>query len=194
MPHASVVKLGDNGNIIKETAFGGRNCIPANQGAWFNYLEYCLHECTNEVCYDYQCETAFGGSSAGPTTSGNRAWWFYYNTSTGGEQIIWAGKTINAGTVKYENGYIVISLAEGWDLKRYYFVKDDLGKEICGEFTDVPYTEAVKIQGYNALPTSKPAPGLFTTYKGMELTVSVDSCKYFVIHLDLVKRTEITCP
>lgn len=173
-----------------ETAYAG-TFIDVDNGPWFNYIGYVVQCCEPpEKCYDYQCETAFGGDNVGPTTKGNKAWWFYYNTTTGGVQTIWAGKTIEAGTVKYENGKIVIILAEGWSLKEYEWTEEG-----CG-YPDItkPYTEAVKIQGYDILPTAKPTPGLFTTYKGMDLTVPVDSYPYYVIHLDLVKTTEVPCP
>lgn len=190
-----IVKAGTGAYIY---TYEGGSCgdqgLVAPENKEISHVTFCWTDVRcEEKCYEYQCETAFGGNSAGPTTTKNKAWWFYYDVSVGGEQTIWAGQNMNAGTVEYDNGYIVISLADGWSLKDYYFEKDLYGKEICGEFTDVPYTEAVKIQGYNTLPLSKPTPGLFTIYEGMDLTVPVSDYLYYVIHLDLVYKYEVTC-
>lgn len=110
-----------------------------------------------------QCETAWGGDSPGE----GRAWWFYYDTSVGGEQTIWAGQNYQAGTVSYEGGNIVITLEDGWELT------DD--------------SEAVKIQGYNDddFPTKRPSAGKFD-YKGRNLSVYVgDYHLYYAVHLDV---------
>ncbi|HPS12646.1 MAG TPA: hypothetical protein PLB87_05165, partial [Prolixibacteraceae bacterium] len=113
------------------------------------------------VCTSWQTETGFGGNVAG---SGN-AWWYYY-TGTG-TQTIWAGQHINAGNVTLANGYLYITLENGWELQNV--------------------SEPVKVQGYNTLPSSRPAAGQFTTYKGNSLTVAVGSYPYYVIHLDVQK-------
>ncbi|MFW5985363.1 MAG: hypothetical protein ACOCQ1_03685 [Halanaerobiaceae bacterium] len=109
-------------------------------------------------------ETAFGGDSPGE----GPAWWYYYDTDIGGTQTIWAGQYMNAGTVEYRPGpgKIEIVLDDGWSLQNG--------------------TEAVKIQGYNNLPDSRPAAGLFTTYSGSNLTIDVPDFRFFVIHLDLI--------
>jgi hypothetical protein len=118
-------------------------------------------------CAGCGLETAWGGAYPG---EGN-AWWFYYDArdGAGGEQEIYSGKDIAAGaSVEYDNGKIIIKLGSSLQL------------------VDVP--EAVKIQGYNDgdLPTSRPAAGQFTTYKGKNLTVTVDKFDYYAIHLDVV--------
>lgn len=109
----------------------------------------------------YQTETAFGGETAG---DGN-AWWFYFDGK--GIQTIWAGQHYNVGTVELKDGYLLISLTDGWQLQ------------------DV--AESVKIQGYTSVPSKRPAAGQFTTYKGVALTVPVDAYPYYVIHLDVQK-------
>jgi hypothetical protein len=114
-------------------------------------------------CTSWQTETGFGGNSAG---NGN-AWWYYYNGN--GVQTIWAGQHINAGSVTLVNGYLHITLDNGWELQNV--------------------SEPVKIQAYNTLPSSRPAAGQFTTYKGTSLTVAVGSFAYYVIHLDVRKCT-----
>ncbi len=144
---------------------------------------------TTEKCYEYSCETGFGGETIGSGSS----WWFAYDTSIGGVQTIYAGQYMAAGTVEYKDGKIEITLAEGWSLKEYEWMKDDKNKDICGEPTQNAYKEPVKIQGYEELPDTRPAAGHFTTYKGTSLNPDVDSSKYFVIHLDLVYKYEVPC-
>ena len=109
-----------------------------------------------------QTETAWGGNTAG----GGTAWWFYYDDSVGGEQTIWAGQTIDVGTVEVSDGTVSITLTGGWEL-----LNDD---------------EAVKIQGYDEgeLPDERPPAGQFE-YKGTDLTVSIGCYNYYAIHLDV---------
>ncbi len=114
-------------------------------------------------------ETAFGGDSPG----GGAAWWYYYDTEIGGEQTIWAGQHMNAGTVIYQNGRIEINLASGWEL-----LNDN---------------EPVKVQGYNEndLPSERQPAGQFE-YKNYyfdndTIVVNVANYDYYVIHLDLVR-------
>ena len=46
-------------------------------------------------------------------------------------------------------------------------------------------SEPVKVEGYNTLPSSRPAAGLFTLYKGTNLTVQGNNSNYYVVHLDV---------
>ena len=130
------------------------------------------------VTGEYRCqfETAFGGNKAGEEnlfTRGNNAWWYYFDFAGGNEQDIIAGRDMLAGKIEFyqEDDFeasFKIKLAEGWRL--------DYGEE------------TVKIQGYyeENLPTSRPAPGQFETYKGEELEDVIDLYDYYVIHLDLI--------
>jgi len=118
-------------------------------------------------CLIAQCveETAYGGNSAG----GGRAWWFYFDNAGPETQTITAGQFNEIGTVSIENNgdgtsTITITLDPGSDLQNV--------------------SEPVKIQGYDTLPSSRPPSGLFTTYKGGDLVVTVPSSRYYVIHLD----------
>lgn len=112
-------------------------------------------------------ETAFGGDTEGD----GAAWWYYYDTEGPEIQTVWAGQTIDIGTVTVSdpvNGEVTIEISlNGWDLQAD--------------------SEAVKIQGYdrNDIPTSRPIAGLFTDYKGDSLTVTVPENDIFVIHLDV---------
>jgi len=111
---------------------------------------------------DCQSETAFGGDTAGT----GPAWWYYYDASAGGVQTIWAGRTIEVGTVEVIGGTVYITLTGGWELQ------DD--------------AEAVKVQGYSLadLPASRPAAGRFA-HKGTSLTVEAGDFAAYVIHLDV---------
>ncbi|HEY9113561.1 MAG TPA: hypothetical protein VIN10_02610 [Bacteroidales bacterium] len=126
--------------------------------------------CTDPYCETYQTETAFGGNSVG---AGN-AWWYYYKVADGGPQTIYAGQSIEIGTVNFSNGQIIINFTGGWELT------DD--------------SESVKIQGYTTLPSRRPPAGRFTTYKGTSLVVSVPSFPYYIIHLDVQGCTDPEYP
>lgn len=109
-----------------------------------------------------QEETAWSGNFEGE----GAAWWYYFDTDGPATQSIYAGQQITDGTVTYQNGTITIDLGS-WTLQND--------------------SESVKIQGYNDgnLPTSRPAPGNFSTYKGDQLTITVTPFRYYAIHLDV---------
>jgi hypothetical protein len=46
-------------------------------------------------------------------------------------------------------------------------------------------SEPVKVEGYNTLPSSRSSAGLFTLYKGTNLTVKDNNSNYYVVHLDV---------
>jgi hypothetical protein len=113
-----------------------------------------------EPC-ELRYETAFGGE----LTGSGRSWWFYYNGV--GTQKIYAGQHEEIGTVQIVGGQMQISLTGGWALKD-------------------GATESVKVQGYNgSVPSTRPAAGRFTTYKGSSYQFYIDSFDYYVIHLDV---------
>jgi hypothetical protein len=127
----------------------------------------------DEKCYEWKGETAYAGNTAGLGS----AWWFYFDGS--GSQKIYAGqKEVAGANVKLENGSIVITLGDNMKLQA-----DD---------------EAVKILGYNELPSERPAsgggPGSARIYAGTDLTVSVAPYTYYVVHLDAEVKTEVACP
>lgn len=123
----------------------------------------------------YQMETAWAAGTR-YVTKGN---WATYTSYDNVAKIVtlFAGQTYNAGTVNLSdpnngNVTITITLGTGWSLQNV--------------------EEAVKIQGYDVKPPAmNPAPGLFTTYKGNELTVTVPKAKYYGIHLDV--RLAVPC-
>lgn len=168
--HADVYKL-DEFDIPTQTetawANGERVVVKGN---WATYLNYCPVDCDGPGgggCTEWQSETAFGGETSG---AGN-AWWFAYNGD--GIQKIYAGQFTEIGTVEYINGKLEILLTAGWELNPVA-------------------ADPVKIQGYEVLPNKRPAAGLFmddniSGYKGTDLTVSIGSYPWYVIHLDVRK-------
>ncbi len=159
---ANVENIVDGNLLGGETAYGG----DIKGSPWYGNIEYIV-QCDNGENGDngdWQTETAWGGNTSGS----GAAWWYYYDASTEGEQTIWAGQDLNAGTVELNGGTIEINLLNGWELQ------------------DV--VEPVKIQGYEDIPNSRPAAGLFTTYKGSELSVSVKEFPFYAIHLDVQKQ------
>ncbi len=124
---------------------------------------YNLVPCQNLTC-NWQEETAFGGDVAG---SGN-AWWFALDASTSGTYPIYAGQQAVAGaSIDYNatTDVITINLGSNMQLQNV--------------------SEPVKVEGYNVLPTSRPAAGLFQLYKGTNLTVQGNGSAYYVVHLDV---------
>jgi hypothetical protein len=108
-------------------------------------------------------ETAWGGNYAG----GGPAWWYYFDTQGPATQAIYAGQQLTDATITYQNGELIINL---------------------GSLSLQSVSEPVKIQGYgvNDLPESRPSPGLFSTYKGTNVTISVPPYQYYAIHLDVL--------
>jgi hypothetical protein len=121
-------------------------------------VTFCWNDCGDNVCNE---ETGWGGSSAG----GGNAWWFYFNTQGAWTQPIYAGQQLTDGTITYDGANFTIDLGS-WSL-------------------NPNTTEPVKAQGYNTLPATRPAAGLFTLYKGTSLTFPGDGSLYYAIHLDL---------
>jgi hypothetical protein len=121
-----------------------------------------LVQCSaNEDCQE---ETAFGGGIAG---AGN-AWWFALDASTSGSYPIYAGQqAVPGASVDYNatTDQITINLGSQMQLQNV--------------------SEPVKVEGYNILPSSRPAAGLFELYKGSNLTVQGNGSNYYVVHLDV---------
>ncbi len=139
----------------------GLNNSPGNEVEGnFSYYLRALCELIPPDCEEWDEETAFGGSFAG---AGN-AWWYYFDTEGSETQPIYTGQHETDGTVTWTGTHLVIDLGS-WSLQ-----DDD---------------EAVKVQGYDEVPTERPAAGLFNTYKGNELTIEGDGSRYYVIHLDV---------
>ena len=124
------------------------------------------------ICYNlvpcnnctWEEETAFGGSTAG---AGN-AWWYAIDANVSGTYPIDAGQTAVAGaSVNYDatTDIITINLGNNMQLQNV--------------------SEPVKVEGYNTLPTSRPAAGLFTLYKGSDLSVQGNNSNFYVVHLDV---------
>jgi hypothetical protein len=183
--------------ITTQTAWGGApGCMQTvkgnGTGRWYFEIGLCsvLYygcECDGPpdvICTGYQFETAYGGNLAGPIPlKGQQAWWKYYLTSTGGVQTLWAGQTIDAGTVEYtsaNNGTITITLGADWELNYI----DENG---------YPDPDPVKWQGYYTLPTQRPIPGHMAHQTNTLILSPVNDLitgypyTYYVIHVSVRK-------
>jgi hypothetical protein len=117
----------------------------------------------------YKGETAYGGGTAGS----GAAWWYYFDTQGPASQPIYAGQKLTGGTISYNSGTDVITIN-------------------LNELQLQSVSEPVKVQGYNTLPSTRPASGLFTLYKGSNLTIQGNGSRYYVIHLDA--KVPYDCP
>jgi microcompartment protein CcmK/EutM len=125
-------------------------------------------------------ETAFGGDMAGAGSG----WWFAYDTEEGGQQTIYAGqKAVDGAYVAVVDGVLTIELGANMKLQD---VTCETKTNKKGVTTTSCNEEQVKVQAYDMLPSSRPAAGQFTTYKGRDLSdINVGSARYVVIHLDV---------
>ncbi len=172
--HAEVKYM--NGDVLQsETAWSEGTTFGTSRWGWYSTYTTCCEPPAGggEECVDWQEETAFGGKSGVRIEDPGR--WYYYFTSNGGEQNIYAGQTILVGTIKLVQGSFQITLNDGWEL-------------------DPSKGNSVSIQGYDSEPANlepkELAPGQFTTYKGASLTTPVlNAYNYYIIHLDVRKCT-----
>ena len=152
------------------------------------------------TCYEWQTETAWAanGEEPGELRYTNRGNWATYLTFEGVEKTVslFAGQTTFVGEVKLtpvvvdeiDMVTINITLDYGWELAIEDY--DEFGEPVEGVYRE----ETVKIQGYNVRPSGNPAPGLFETYKGNELVITVPAYDFYGIHLDVGLLTQIECP
>lgn len=177
--HAEVVRLDGDGNIVQsETGWGEGEGFPG--GSWAMFFEFCKRECippppppTDECYGGNETAWAFGNRYV---EQGN---WATYTKYEAGKTVeVYAGQHNLAGTVTFSdvvNGKVTITIAlDGWASQNV--------------------SEALKIQGYDTPPpSSNPAPGQFTTYKGAIVEeVVVDAFAYYGIHFDV--RKIVPCP
>ncbi len=158
LPHSAVYNPVTE---VYETAMSGDFHAPRG-AAWYNEWYYCI--CDGPPPPPPPCdeETAFGGNSSGS----GPAWWFYFDTQGSANQNIYAGQELMVGgNVNWDGTNLTITLGPGWSLQGV--------------------SEPVKVQGYDVLPTKRPAAGLFTLYKGTSLTVAGNGSRYYIIHLDV---------
>ena len=129
-------------------------------------------------------ETAWGGNILG----GGAAWWYYFEAeiAIGDGVPIYAGQNLVDGasvTIEYEP-YGSVNPGQG----DWFNMIIDLGPNMILQDGD----ETVKIQRYNyqTIPSTRPAPGQFTTYKGNQLVIRgiswTTSGHYYAVHLDVI--------
>lgn len=176
--HAEVVKIVDGEQVAAETAWGKGEGFPGNN--WSMYFDFCKQECipppppVDEKCYNDETAWAFGDSYV---KKGN---WATYTEYVAGKEVeIYAGQKHLAGYATFSDvvdGKVTISI------------------ELINDWISQDVNEALKIQGYDAVPPAKnPAPGQFKTYKGAIVQeVVVDAYAYYGIHFDV--RKVVPCP
>jgi hypothetical protein len=127
-------------------------------------------------------ETAFGGETEGLGS----AWWFAFDTEGPASQKIFAGQMeVEGASVEYDAENDVLTIILGEKMRLQPITEETKVHPRTGVVTETVNDEQVKVQGYNDLPGSRPVAGLFTLYKGRELTIYGDGSRYYVIHLDV---------
>jgi len=130
----------------------------------------------DEIC-EYIGETAW---AAGTRYVARGNWATYTAYSADSTVTLFAGQHHAVGTVSFsavDSGQVTITIVlAGARLAPDY---DEDGNQLD------TYGEVVKIQAYDVAPKGNPSPGLFTTYKGAELTVTVPARAFYGIHLDV---------
>lgn len=166
---AVIVKGGPNANVYyysngQSSDSGLASPINASgNAAGLSNLTICYNLVPCNEC-DWQEETAFGGGVAG---AGN-AWWFALDASASGTYPIYAGQQpVPGASVQYNASTDQITIVLGSEMQLQ------------------SVSEPVKVEGYNVLPTTRPAAGLFDLYKGSNLTIQGNGSAYYVVHLDV---------
>lgn len=139
---------------------------------------------------DPELDECFAGETAWAAGNRyvNRGNWATYTSYANVEKTVtlWAGQTLNAGTVKFEpdNGdvKITVTLAAGWR-----FALNPIDEDA--------YDDNLKVQDYASAPSGNPAPGLFDHKKFVDGTIGeiiVPNAAFYGVHVD-VERSVI-CP
>ncbi len=173
--HAAVEKWVNGTMVDSQTAWGEGSQIGKN---WAMKFEYCKQVCEpgnpgENRCYQDETAWVFGPRYV---NQGNWATYTPYD-GTAKTETIYAGQTYEAGTATFSaavGGQVTITIT------------------LNSNFIFQNGTELIKIQGYNTTPpSSNPAPGQFTTFKGTSTTITVPQYAFYGIHLD-VKR-QVPC-
>ncbi len=129
-------------------------------------------------CVYFKDET---GWAAGDryVAKGNWATYVGYEEGESKRVILYAGRTMDAGTVAFAphdgDVRVTITLNSGW------------------RFKDAP--ENVKIQDYASAPSGNPSPGLFAwkgNATGTSFSIDVPENKFYGVHVDLVHEVPCT--
>lgn len=133
-----------------------------------------LEDCDDTVIEEDDCyaeQTAYGGASPGTGS----AWWYYFDTKGDSEQMIYAGQNPTDAKVIYDSENDIITI----DLGSLKLQSD---------------SEAVKVLGYDVVPSQRPASGGQSPrfYAGTGLEIEGNGSKFYVIHIDAL--VPIECP
>lgn len=164
------------GDIRSDSGLASPEAGQSGGAAGLSNLRFCytLVECDTPPGECWEDETAWAAGTR-YITRGN---WATYSSKSALEAgvTLFAGQTLDAGTVQLVDGIIVITLNDGW------------------RFADTD--ENVKIQHYSSTPPAEnPAPGLFATKgKATEspFEIAVPYGKFYGVHVDVER--EVECP
>jgi hypothetical protein len=122
----------------------------------------------------------------------NRGNWATYTPYTTKPVILYAGQTMNAGSVSFSTPVdnvvtIEVTLNAGWRF----------ALQPVGENPDMSpiYDNNLKVQDYSVKPSGNPAPGLFLWKKvcnGSVCTIDVPKNNYYGVHVDVERKVD--CP
>ncbi|MEM2097952.1 MAG: hypothetical protein QXI70_07335 [Methanothrix sp.] len=189
--HLDLACTDEDGNVEKtDTAFAGNN--PGSGTAWWWYSDVTFG--CEQTCYCNCIEQCWTGETAWAAGTryvekGNWATYTPYTPGSTKTVTLYAGKTMNAGTVTIEpidecTVTITITLNEGWRF-------------------DPDEDENVHIQGYVSMPPAEnPAPGQFAVKKFADespFSIEVDATadegcttpyNYYGIHVAVERKCE----
>ncbi len=179
---AVIVKGGNDANVYYYPggSYGDSGLAaplnPNGMPAGLSNLTFCFVVCgEQQPCWDDETAWAAGRRYV---TRGN---WATYTPYVAGSTVtLFAGQTLNAGTVAFSavnNGQvtITITLNSGW---RFGLVNEN-----------------VKIQGYASAPSGNPAPGLFAnkaTATGSPFSITVPAANFYGVHVDVDRLVPCT--
>ena len=176
--HAAVVRMVDGVVVQDETAYGGD--INPDANPWYGNIRYRVQCCNGEEpCYEFMGETAW---AAGTRYVRRGNWATYTPYIPDSTVILYAGQTINVGTVHFSapvDGLVTITI------------------QLTGDWEFAPTAENVKIQDYAVAPSGNPAPGLFAwkgTGEGQSFSIQVPVNNFYGVHVDVGYWMQVACP
>ncbi len=171
--HAEAVQLDDDNLVVaEETAWGGDT--PGAGPRWWFYLAYTIQECEDDNTGNGECYEEETAWADGERYENQGSWATYTPYVAGSTVTLYAGQTLEAGTVSFSgldvDGTITITitLANGWSFQ--------------------PVSENLKIQDYAFAPSGNPGIGNFD-YKFTANTAVYEAVvpanNFYGVHLDV---------
>jgi hypothetical protein len=163
LAHAAVINPETGAD---ETAYGGEY---QNRKPWYNMITYTIQEnCVPPPPNNCDTETAWAN---GPRYEERGNWAMYTPYVANSTVILFAGKTLNAGTVHFSeviDGEVTLTIT------------------FNSGFSFQPVNENIKIQDYAVAPSGNPSPGGFDHKFTDMFVVKVPANNFYGIHLDVL--------